>query len=111
MILASSPLHASAVDPTASDLAILDPGAALALDALGIVRARLRRVRDDLESVRATGARLGDDTAWRARAAERYRTGLARWRDGLTEVATRLDSLDGELQQAEVGLAIRGGTP
>lgn len=82
-----------------------------ALDAVAFARVRVRRVRDDLESVRAAGARLDRDTAWRTRAAEGYRNGLARWRDVLTEAATRLETLDAELRDAAARLEVRGGMP
>jgi len=97
---------AATADPAAADIA-----AAEAAVAVAITRARVRRLRDDLESVRAAGARLDHDTAWRARAAEGYRGGLARWRDGLTEAATRLETLDAELRHAAAWLEARSGMP
>ncbi|KAA9089199.1 hypothetical protein [Microbacterium radiodurans] len=78
------------------------------LDTAVRARARLSRVRRDLEGIRRAGAVLAVATAWRARAADAYREGLASWRDRLDESAAHLEAFDDELRSVVARLEMQG---
>ena len=96
-------LGAPGLDRSASDAAVLE--------AVANARERLGRIADELDALRRRAADLALETAWRARAADDYRTGLARWRETTAELPARAASLDDELRHVIARIAARAGAP
>jgi len=66
-------------------------------DAAREARRLIAAARDDLAAVRHRARGLADQTAWRCRAADRFRDALAAWIAQLDDSDTALSQWDGEL--------------